>query len=273
MTETPLSGKSILVTRARAQAGSLAQRLEALGGTVIECPTIEIQPAADFAALDDALEKIDSYSWLILTSVNSVEPLLSRLVKLGKSVADLDHLKVAAIGSETAKRLAAAGVAVDIVPTRFQAEGILDSLNAAMVRGKKILIPRAAKARDVLPETLRQRGATVDVVEAYRTVAPKIDLADIQGKLQSGEIDWVTFTSSSTVSNFVLLFGGAKLSQTLGHAAIACIGPITADTVEEMGGQVAVVADQFTIDGLVRALVEHLRAGNLTAPSNLGPNT
>jgi len=265
MTETPLSGKTILVTRARAQASSLAQRIEALGGTVVECPTIEIQPAADLAALDAALEKIDGYSWLILTSVNSVEPLLDRLMQRGKSVADLNHLKVAAIGSETAKRLSAAGVAVDIVPRRFQAEGILDSLNAAMVRGKKILIPRAAKARDVLPETLRQWGAIVDVVEAYRTVAPKIDLGEIRAKLQRGEIDLITFTSSSTVSNFVQLFAGATLSQTLGNAAIACIGPITADTVEELGGQVTVVADQFTIDGLVRALVEHFRRGNLTA--------
>jgi len=263
MNEKPLAGKQILVTRARAQAGSLTARITALGGAVIECPTIEIQPAADFVAFDAALAKIDSYSWLILTSVNSVEPLLSRLVKVGKCVDDLRQVRIAAIGSETAKRLEAVGVSVDIVPTHYQAEGILDSLNAVMVCGTKILIPRAAKARDVLPETLRQWGATVDVVEAYRTVAPRIDVAAIKDKFERGEIDIVTFTSSSTVNNFVQLFGGAPLSEILGDAAIACIGPITAHTAEELGGRVAFTAKQFTIDGMMSALVDYVSGRKL----------
>ena len=270
MSDKPLAGKRILITRARAQAGSLAERLEALGGAVIECPTIEIRPPGDFAKFDAALGRIESYHWLILTSVNSIEPLLSRLKQVGKSVGELGRLKIAAIGSETAKRLEAAGLAVDVVPTRYQAEGILDALGAASVRGKNILLPRAAKARDVLPETLREWGATVDVVEAYRTAAPKIDVGEIKGRLQRGEIDFITFTSSSTVTNFVQLFEGTKLSLIAGKAQIACIGPITATTVEELGGAVALVAAEFTIDGLVCALVNYVESNQLRGQSKIG---
>lgn len=255
--EKILAGRRIVVTRARAQAGILAQRITDLGGEVIECPTIEIQPPADFLAFDRALTRIDAYDWLIFTSVNSVEPFLLRLDHVGKSVADLTRLKIAAIGSETAKRLEAVGISVTVVPERYQAEGILDSLNADAMRAKRVLIPRAAKARDVLPETLRQWGANVDVVEAYRTVAPALDMSGIKKRLQLGEVDIVTFTSSSTVSNFVELFAGADLTSIVGNAAIASIGPITAKTVEDLGGKVAITAREFTIDGLVKAIVDY----------------
>ena len=258
--EKPFDGRRIVVTRARAQAGVLAQRITDLGGVVIECPTIEIQPPGDFLAFDRALARLDSYDWLIFTSVNSIEPFLSRLDQVGKSVARLARLKVAAIGSETAKRLDGAGIAVAVVPERYQAEGILDSLGAAEMAGKNVLIPRAAKARNVLPETLRQWGANVDVVEAYRTAAPNIDVAALRQRLQRGDADIVTFTSSSTVSNFVELFAAADLTSIVGKAAIACIGPITAKTVEDFGGKVAITAREFTIDGLVKAMVDYCNA-------------
>jgi len=255
--EKPLAGRRIVVTRARQQAGGLAQRIEALGGEAIEFPTIEIQPPASFAALDGAVRQIASYHWIIFTSVNSVEPFLERLQSAGRALADLRSAQVAAIGSETAKRLIAAGVAVTVIPGRFQAEGILESLNPADLVGKRVLIPRAAKARDVLPETLRQWGAIVDVVEAYRTVAPAFDAAAVQRQLQGGDVDMVTFTSSSTVSNFVQLCGGDSLASIVGAAALASIGPITAKTIEELGGQVTVMAQEFTIDGLVKAMVAY----------------
>jgi len=257
----PLAGRRIVVTRARKQAGGLAQRIEALGGEVIEFPTIEIQPPASFADLDHAVRQIDSYQWIIFTSVNGVAPFLERLELAAKTAADLPHAQVVAIGSETAKRLSSAGVAVTLVPGRFQAEGILESLKPADLVGKRVLIPRAAKARDVLPDTLRQWGAHVDVVEAYRTVAPAFDAAAIRQRLHQGEVDLVTFTSSSTVSNFVQLCGGGSLASIVGRALVASIGPITAQTIEELGGQVTVLAREFTIDGLVNALVDHFSGG------------
>ena len=170
--QKPLIGKRIVVTRARAQAESLARRIEELGGEVIEFPTIEIQPPENFAAFDAAIEKIESYDWLIFTSVNSVEPFLSRLQRKGKTVASLTALKIGAIGPETAKRLEESGLHPSLVPARYQAEGILDAVAPETMRGKRVLIPRAAEAREILPNTLRRWGAFVDVVVAYRTALP-----------------------------------------------------------------------------------------------------
>jgi len=263
MAETPLAGKRVIITRARKQAGSLAQRIEALGGEAIELPTIEIEPAQDFGALDTALGRVESYHWLIFTSVNGIEPLLARLAHGGKSLAELGHLKVAAVGAQTATRLAAAGISVDLVPTRYQAEGLLDAFTAEAMVGKRVLIPQAPQARDVLPVTLRQWGAEVDVVEAYRTVLPVVDSAAIKRRLQAGEIDIVTFTSSSTALNFGRLFDGMTLAEIVGKAAIACIGPITAKTVEDLGGNVAIMAREATIEGLVQALVEYNSAARM----------
>jgi uroporphyrinogen III methyltransferase / synthase len=255
--EKPFGGRRIVVTRARKQAGELAQRIEALGGEVIEFPTIEIQAPASFDDLDGAVQRIDAYHWIMFTSVNSVEPFLARLKRAGKAVGDLHHAQVAAIGSETAKRLSAAGVAVAVIPSRYQAEGILESLKPDLLNGRRVLIPRAAKARDVLPETLREWGATVDVVEAYQTVAPAFDAAAIRRDLQEGSIDMITFTSSSTVNNFLHLCGAGSLAALIGTAAIASIGPITAKTIEELGGRVAVMAREFTIDGLIAAMIDY----------------
>lgn len=255
--EKPFAGRRIVVTRARKQAGGLAQRIEALGGVVIEFPTIEIQAPASFAALDRAVQQIEVYPWIIFTSVNSVAPFLERLMLAGKSLVELGKAQVAAIGSETAKQLAAAGVAVAVVPSRYQAEGLLESLNGAELAGRRVLIPCAAAARDLLPKTLRQWGATVDVVEAYRTVAPAFDAAAVRQRLERGDLDMVTFTSSSTVSNFVQLCGGGSLASIAGTAALASIGPITAKSIEELGGQVTVMAQQSTIDGLIGAMIEY----------------
>ena len=266
MEDKPLVGIRIIVTRARAQAGGLAASIEALGGEVIECPTIEIIPPADFARFDVALKNIEAYDWLIFTSINGVAPFLERLKHVGKSVGDLGNVKIAAIGSETAKRLEVAGLSVSLVPVRYQAEGILDSLDAGTMPAKRVLIPRAAKARDVLPETLRQWGASVDVVEAYRTVAPAIDITGVKQRFERGAVDVVTFTSSSTVRNFVQLFGGAPLASIVGDSAIACIGPITAKTVEDLGGRAAIMAREFTIDGLVSAIVDYFNLTRRISP-------
>ena len=152
----PLAGKRIVVTRARSQASSLIQRIEKLGGEVIEFPTIEIQPPESYAALDNAIANIRTYDWLLFTSVNGVEQFLLRLQSLSKSMTELEGIKVGAIGPETAKRLEGAGIKNCVVPRQYQAEGMLEALSRQMMRGKRVLIPRAAKARDILPKTLRR---------------------------------------------------------------------------------------------------------------------
>jgi uroporphyrinogen III methyltransferase/synthase len=257
-TQRPLSGKRIVITRARAQAENLARHIEELGGEVIEFPTIEICPPESFAAFDNAVARIEEYDWLIFTSVNSIEPFLSRLQKKGKSLAALARVKVGAIGPETAKRLEDFGIHAGLVPERYQAEGILDAVKPEDIRGKRVLIPRAAEAREILPSTLREWGAQVDVVIAYRTVLPAVDPAPLGKRLRERGVDVITFTSSSTVKNFTRLFDVTNLNDVTSGCAIACIGPITAHTVEQLGGQVAIVADEFTIPGLIRAIVAHL---------------
>lgn len=253
----PLARRRIVVTRARAQAGALAQRIEELGGEIFEFPTIEIQPPADFSAFDAAVRNIESYDWLIFTSVNGVAPFLERLHHSAKDETFLARLNVGAIGPETAKALESVGIKTALVPERFQAEGILEALGGGRMRGKRVLIPRAARAREILPETLRQWGATVDVVVAYQTVLPATDVAPLARAIEDHAIAAITFTSSSTVSNFVRLFPQRRLDQIVSGTPIACIGPITEQTVKDLGGMAQIVAREFTIAGLVRALAAY----------------
>ena len=269
----PLAGKRIVVTRARPQASGLAQKLEALGAEVIEFPTIEIQPPESYGALDAAIESIESYDWSIFTSVNGVEQFFNRAKLLRKALTALNGIAVAAIGPETANRLEAEGVQCRLVPKQYQAEGILDLLTPEEMRGKRVLIPRAAKARDILPQTLRAWGAEVHLVEAYRTVIPRVDVSGLMRSLSAGEVDMVTFTSSSTVANFVALLSGQTLVESLSGTAIACIGPITQKTVEELGGRAAVVATDFTIPGLVQAIIKYFELESGARPHAISKNT
>jgi uroporphyrinogen III methyltransferase/synthase len=255
--DKPLAGKRIVITRARAQARALAQQIEDLGGEVIEFSTIEIQPPENFDAFDAAVAKIESYDWLMFTSVNGVGPFLSRLHHVGKTVKMLEHLDVGAIGPETAKELATNGINCCLVPQRYQAEGILDKVTPELMRGKRVLIPRAAEAREVLPDTLRKWGAGVDVVVAYRTALPVTDVEPLARQIRRREVDVITFTSSSTVRNFVRLFDGKKLTEIVNGSAIGCIGPITAHTVKQLEGHADIISEEFTIPGLVRAIVDH----------------
>ncbi|MGH7797143.1 MAG: uroporphyrinogen-III synthase [Candidatus Binatia bacterium] len=258
--DKPLVGKRIVVTRAGAQAYGLIEQLQRAGGEVVEFPTIEIQPPESFAPFDAAVKNIEHYDWLIFTSVNSVAPFLARLRLAGKSAAAVSSLKIGAIGPETAKRLASAGISASLVPERYQAEGILDAVKPETMKGKRVLIPRAAEAREILPETLRAWGASVDVVIAYRTARPNVDVRPLAERLRQRKIDVITFTSSSTVTNFVRLFGNENLAEIAGASAIACIGPITAQTVAQLGGHADIVAGEFTTAGLTRAIVEHFRS-------------
>jgi uroporphyrinogen III methyltransferase/synthase len=249
-----LSGKRIVVTRPRKQASELARRLSAFGAEVIEFPTISIEPPMDYTPMDRAIAQLHQYDWLIFTSINGVQSFFNRLRHLGNDSRTIEHLKVVAIGPETAGRLEREGVRVFMVPAKYQAEGILECLDPAEFRGCRILMPRAAKAREVLPETLRQWGAFVDVVHAYKTVLPQDYRLGLR-ELFKKQIDVITFTSSSTVENFVRLLEGEDPVPILRGVTIACIGPITARTAIDIGLQVDIVSAEFTIPGLVAAIV------------------
>lgn len=255
MSPPPLSGRRIVVTRARAQAGAFTRALEALGAEAIEFPTIEIAAPKSYRGLDDAIANIAVYDWIVFTSVNGVEHFSARL-KLLKRIMN-GQLRAAAIGPETAKAVQALGLHPEVVPEEYRAEAILGKLKPEEMRGRKVLVPRAAEARDVLIRTLRDWGAEVDIVEAYRTVAPAADPAPMRARLLSGEIDMVTFTSSSTVKNFSTIFGAGDLPQLLARTAVACIGPITQQTAEDIGMRVDVVAAEYTIAGLADAIVQY----------------
>ena len=196
----PLLGKKILVTRARSQASKLTTALEELGAECIEAPAIKIVPPVDnYEALDKAIGQLDKYNWLIFTSINGVEHFWHRLVAGGKDARVLYKARICAIGAATAQALASHGITADVVPERYQAEGIIEALDNELIAGTKILIPRAAEARALLPEALTKAGAQVDVVVAYETVMGDAEAVEIRNSLAKGEIDVVTFTSSSTV--------------------------------------------------------------------------
>lgn len=251
----PMFGKRVLVTRARAQASKLTVSLEELGADVWELPAIAIQsPTDNYAELDTEIENIKTYDWLIFTSTNGVEHFFSRLEMAKKDVRFLANAKICAIGSATASRLKEYGVIADVVPEKYQAEGVLEALEGKIQQGEKVLIPRAKEAREVLPESLKEAGVDVKVVTAYETVRAKVDPEPVKQALSAGDIDIVTFTSSSTVKNLLELLGDSK--DLLKKVKLAAIGPITADTLKENGLEPAIVAEEYTIAGLVEAILK-----------------
>ncbi len=265
----PLSGKRIVITRTRAQSEPLAGPLEALGATVISVPTIEIRDPDSWATLDNALSRLSEFDYLLMTSVNGVEKLLERLTATGRTVADLEPLQVGAIGPATAAVLQAAGIRVDLLPTSYRAEGLLEALRGLDVTGKSFLIPRAKVARDVVPRVLTDRGAHVEVVEAYQTVLPSFESGVESAALRNAldpPPDLVTFTSSSTALNFARLLesGTAETLLEPGNVRAACIGPITSDTARSLGFHVALEAAEYTIPGLLAAIRDYFinDAGN-----------
>lgn len=254
----PLFGKTVLVTRARDQASLLTERLEALGASCIEAPAIRIAPPDDYGPLDAAIAAIETYQWTIFTSPNGVDRFFARLLEKGRDSRAFGGGKIAAIGVSTAKRLRAYGLVADVVPVEFKAEGILAALEGKLSPGDKILIPRASEARAILPEKLREMGAAVDVVPAYRTLIGDVDEKRLAEKLQAGEIDLITFTSSSTVTNLLHLLGGG--AEQIRRAKVACIGPITGKTCIDRGIEPDIMAKEYTIAGLAEAIERHFAA-------------
>jgi len=253
----PLFGRRIVVTRARAQAGELSVELERLGAEVYEFPTIEIQPPEDFGPLDAAIRDLDTFGWIVFTSVNGVEAFLARLRHHGSDLRAVPRrTKIAAIGPATAQRIEEAGLRVDVVPEEYRAEALIEAFEGDSLAGERILIPRAKVAREILPEKLREAGAEVFVPPAYESVASSEGKAELARWLEGGGIDCVTFTASSTVENFVGAFGSEEAARLLAGARVACIGPITAETARKYGLRVDAEAGEYTILGLVEAVVD-----------------
>jgi uroporphyrinogen III methyltransferase / synthase len=254
----PLHGRRIVVTRARAQASEFAATLEDMGAEVIEAPTIRLQPYPDSAAVDRAVAGIEGYRWVVFTSQNAVPLFFGRLAALGGDTRRLGGARVCAIGPATAKALVAYGIVADVVPAAFVAEAAVDAIKNADpgLAGAAVLVPRAEEARDALPDGLTAAGAVVDVVSLYRTEPELSDGGALARRLLEGEVDAVTFTSSSTVKNFVGLVGAE--AATCGRYAAAAIGPITTRTARELGIRIDIEAQEFTIPGLVAALTQHL---------------
>ena len=260
--DRPLVGRTIVITRARTQADEFLRALEELGANVIVCPTIEITEPESYDRLDEALNDLYGYDWLVFTSVNGVDHFLRRFNSAGLDVTQLDEMRVCAIGEATATRLGEAQIHVDVVPAEFKAEGVFAALEQysggpEALRGLNFLIPRAAIARDYLPRALSAAGARVDVVPAYRTVLPdNLDRGKISAML-AGSADCIAFTSSSTVRNLAQLFDTPDLSQKLPGVVVACIGDITAQTAVEYGLQPLIQPREFTVPALAQAIGEY----------------
>jgi len=290
-TNQPLRGTRVLVGRAKHQAGALSTELRKLGAEVIEIPFIEIRKPRSFKPLDTALKILDTYDWLILTSVNGVEAMWERIDKLHRTGSDKSRqghdfsraarpsnvmsalaaegrrLRIAAIGPATKKAIEQRGVRVNVVPKEYVAESVVRSLQSK-VRGKRVLLVRAKVARDVIPNELRKAGAHVDVVEAYETIVPESSRRSLRAALKNRRPHVVTFTSSSTVRNFVELVGahaagkqphadhrrGRSRHIALDGILMASIGPVTSSTLRELGLPVDISAKEFTIPGLVQAI-------------------
>ena len=268
----PLANLRILVGRARHQAGTLSAALRKNGARVIEIPFIEIRPPRSYRPLDRALKNLPHYNWLILTSVNGVEALWQRATRLGLGKKNFYHLHIAAIGPATKKAIEKHGLKVDIVPAEYVAESVVRTLHSR-VKEKQVLLVRAKVARDVIPHELRAAGAQVDVIEAYETILPKSSRPRLRQALRNSRPHYVTFTSSSTVRNFVELLGlktssrhpeshhldqhhaAAHHFRLLDGVKLASIGPVTSATLREFHLPVDVEAAEYTIPGLVRAII------------------
>jgi uroporphyrinogen III methyltransferase / synthase len=254
----PLFGKRIVVTRPRTQASRFADLLEQQGAEVVLCPTIETMPLASYEQLDTALDALASYTWLIFTSVNGVRYFFDRLRERRQDIRTLGSIKIAAIGPETARTIEALHLRVDCVPEEYRAEGLIAALGD--VHDQRILLPRAAEARAILPQELRASGAHVDEIAVYRTILPQgTRVNELRTLFLQGKIDLVTFTSSSTVRNFVALFPEVDMKALVGTTRIGCIGPITADTARGYGLEVTIQPDSYMIPAFTEAIVEYFK--------------
>ncbi|KUO61328.1 MAG: HemD protein [Gracilibacter sp. BRH_c7a] len=254
----PLFGQRIIVTRARHQASILSDSIVELGGEPLEFPVIEIAQPSNPHLLREAINNIRIFSWIVFTSVNGVEFFISELLKQGKDIRELAGIEIAAIGPVTRKALEGRGLKVAYVPEEYKAEKVIEGLASLISPGQHILLARAEEARNILPEALEALGAKVQDVPAYKTLLGETDKAELQRVLQAKAVDAVTFTSSSTVRNFMQLLDGNKA--LLQGVKTFSIGPITSATARDLGLDIDYEAQEYTIDGLVQALVQGVKS-------------
>lgn len=251
----PLAGRRVLVTRAAEQTGSLSGALRSLGAETLEFPAIKITAPDNYGPLDRAIDRITLYDWLIFTSVNGVKFFFRRFLQKERDIRELKRIKIGAIGPATRRALRDYGLRVDFMPEEYRAEAVAAGLKEKIRPGRRVLLPRADIARPFLKEALAEGGIAVEEVAAYRTVMDGRGRDLVKEYLRRGRIHVITFTSSSTVRYFVDLIGREELPWLLAGAGIACIGPVTAQTAKELGLPVDAVAGEYTIEGLVKAIV------------------
>ncbi len=256
--DRPLLGKGVVVTRAREQASDMVRLLSDMGACVHEFPTIQVSALDDETPLEQGVLALGDYDWLVFTSVNGVKYFWAKLDEIGLDTRILGGIAVAAIGPATAEALAERGVRADFVPAKYVAEEVVVGLLERGVAGRRVMVPRALEAREVLPEALREAGAVVDVVPAYETTLAHEDPAPILEGLRDGSIHCVTFTSSSTVKNFFHLIPRGELERVRDKVRLACIGPITARTLEEYGFKADIEPENYTVPALSEAVAQAL---------------
>ena len=254
--QLPLFGKTVVVTRKGDQADSMIDRLRELGAEPFFFPVIETIAPDDWSPLDNALNNLSQYQGLIFTSVNGVRFFAERLKAIDQDIRELKGIRVFTIGPKTAEAVRDLGIRVDVVPEDFVAESLIESIGKENIKGKRFLIPRATVARETLPEQLRKMGAFVDIAPVYQTILPSPSVEALEKRLKEGSIDVITFTSSSTVNNFLALMSD-KLLPYIKKAKIACIGPITEKTARDAGLNVEIVPNQYTVSSLMDAIENH----------------
>lgn len=255
-----LSGQTVVVTRAREQASSLVKQLESLGASVVECPTIQIEQLPkghphEYSCLDTALDQLSTFDWIVFTSTNGVDGFWNRLRQRGLDARALSNAQIAAIGPATEGALQARGLFPDFVPVASISETVAQGLLEVGASGQKMLLARALEGREVLEEKLREGGVQVVVAPCYRTISDRSQAQNTREMLRQGAIDWVTFTSSSTVKNFIDAIGADVVNETRASFRIACIGPITSQTLRDCGLEPDAVAEDAAVEALVEAIV------------------
>ncbi|TCP63642.1 uroporphyrinogen-III synthase [Baia soyae] len=259
--QKPLLGHRVLVTRARSQSSELVKSIADLGGEPIEMPMIRTVMPSDLSQIDVALQKVDQFDWIVLTSVNGAEFFFQRLSELQLDIRKVERVKIAAVGPKTAQIIEAKGVQVDLVPLTFRAEDLIEKLLRIVEPGQKVLLPRGNLAREILPMALRQVGCTIVEVDLYETQLDTGDAEGVARYLEQGALDIITFTSSSTVQNFVKVMQSIRpdVHALLSTTQLVCIGPVTADAAIKLGLNVAAIAEPYTIEGLIQAVLNIAR--------------
>ena len=259
----PLFGRSVMVTRGADQAGEFATKLERLGARVYGCPTIEITPPASYADLDQAIQDLDNFHWIVFTSYNAVRYFFGRLSDHGLDTRALGRCRVCAVGPKTAAALAPFGVRADLVPSDYKAEGVVTAFAALDISGKRVLFPRGDRAREVIPDELARMGAQVSSPVTYANETPEAIPAEALRALEERRVDCVTFTSSSTVQNLASILGENHFLHLMEGVQVASIGPVTSKSCQQLGLDVHMEPEEYTLDALAAELIRHFAAMDL----------